>query len=120
MFEAVVIVIFMSQFRGLWTNPAFRYLGLPARRRTAPDKCGRCRETNGMANALTAPRRVRGPILVALLALTLAVAARAEESNEPKPEQPARAEPSDAARAPSGQKGGRSGGQAAAPAASDQ
>jgi carboxypeptidase C (cathepsin A) len=73
-----------------------------------------------MANAFTAPRRVRGPILVALLALTLAVTARAEEADEPKPEQPARAAPSDAAKAPSGQKGGRGGGQAAAPAATDQ
>jgi carboxypeptidase C (cathepsin A) len=73
-----------------------------------------------MANAFTAPRRVRGPILVALLALTLAVTARAEESDEPKPEQPARAAPSDTAKAPSGQKGGRGGGQAAAPAATDQ
>ena len=37
-----------------------------------------------------------------------------------KPEQPARAAPSDAAKAPSGQKGGRGGGQAAAPAATEQ
>jgi carboxypeptidase C (cathepsin A) len=73
-----------------------------------------------MANAFTASRRVRGPILVALLALTLAVTARAEESDEPKPEQPARAAPSDAAKAPSGQKGGRGGGQTAAPAATEQ
>ena len=50
-----------------------------------------------MANAFTASRRVRGPILVALLALTLAVTARAEESDELKPEQPARAAPSDVA-----------------------
>src|SRR5437660_7127798 len=83
-----------------------------------------------MAKASTTPRYTRGRILVALLALTLAAGARAEETDEPKQEQPAEQRttapataPADAAKTPPGQKGGgggRGGGQAAPAAAAEQ
>src|SRR5262245_44568950 len=78
-----------------------------------------------MAKAFIAPRQTRGRILVALLALTLAAGARAQETDEPKQQlrtTAPTAAPADAAKGgPSGQKGGggggRGGGQAAPPAA---
>src|SRR5689334_21638098 len=81
-----------------------------------------------MAKAFIAPRHTRGRILVALLALTLAAGARAEEADEPKQElrttAPTAAAPADAAKAgPSGQKGGGGGcrgGQAAPAATAEQ
>src|SRR5262249_51025251 len=81
-----------------------------------------------MAKAFIASRHTRGRILVALLALTLAAGARAEEADEPKQELRTTAPtagPADAAKGgPSGQKGGggggRGGGQAAPAAAAEQ